>query len=72
MVLSNIFHNIFYLFNFFSLSGTDKRVIGNLAYTLSDFKGVSACSREAVNLTIPDADPRILCREPERVRHGRG
>jgi len=29
-------------FNFFSLSGTDKRVIGTLAYTLSDFEGVSA------------------------------
>ncbi len=29
-------------FNFFSLSGTDKRVIGTLAYTLSDFQGVSA------------------------------
>jgi (R,R)-butanediol dehydrogenase / meso-butanediol dehydrogenase / diacetyl reductase len=29
-------------FNFFSLSGTDKRVIGTLAYTLSDFKGVAA------------------------------
>jgi (R,R)-butanediol dehydrogenase/meso-butanediol dehydrogenase/diacetyl reductase len=29
-------------FNFFSLSGTDKRVYGSLAYTLSDFKGVSA------------------------------
>jgi (R,R)-butanediol dehydrogenase/meso-butanediol dehydrogenase/diacetyl reductase len=29
-------------FNFFSLSGTDKRVIGTLAYTLEDFKGVSA------------------------------
>jgi len=29
-------------FNFFSLSGTDKRVIGTLAYTLKDFQGVSA------------------------------
>jgi (R,R)-butanediol dehydrogenase/meso-butanediol dehydrogenase/diacetyl reductase len=29
-------------FNFFGLSGTDKRVIGTLAYTLEDFKGVSA------------------------------
>ena len=29
-------------FNFFSLSATDKRVIGTLAYTLDDFKGVSA------------------------------
>jgi (R,R)-butanediol dehydrogenase/meso-butanediol dehydrogenase/diacetyl reductase len=29
-------------FNFFSLSGTDKRVIGTLAYTLDDFIGVSA------------------------------
>lgn len=29
-------------FNFFSLSGTDKRLIGTLAYTLSDFKGVAA------------------------------
>ncbi len=28
-------------FNFFSLSGTDKRVIGTLAYTLEDFIGVS-------------------------------
>lgn len=28
-------------FNFFSLSGTDKRVIGTLAYTLADFQGVS-------------------------------
>lgn len=28
-------------FNFFSLSGTDKRVIGTLAYTLKDFEGVS-------------------------------
>ncbi|WP_328285338.1 2,3-butanediol dehydrogenase [Desulfovibrio sp. X2] len=32
-------------FNFFSLSGTDKRVIGTLAYTLSDFQGVSALLR---------------------------
>lgn len=29
-------------FNFFSLSGTDKRLIGTLAYTLSDFQGVAA------------------------------
>ncbi|EGB14077.1 Alcohol dehydrogenase zinc-binding domain protein [Pseudodesulfovibrio mercurii] len=29
-------------FNFFSLSGTDKRIIGTLAYTLDDFMGVSA------------------------------
>lgn len=29
-------------FNFFGLSGTDKRVIGTLAYTLKDFQGVSA------------------------------
>lgn len=29
-------------FNFFSLSATDKVVIGTLAYTLDDFKGVSA------------------------------
>jgi len=29
-------------FNFFSLSGTDKRVVGTLAYTLKDFQGVSA------------------------------
>jgi (R,R)-butanediol dehydrogenase/meso-butanediol dehydrogenase/diacetyl reductase len=29
-------------FNFFSLSGTDKRVMGSLAYTLEDFKGVAA------------------------------
>ncbi|OIQ51924.1 Sorbitol dehydrogenase [Pseudodesulfovibrio hydrargyri] len=29
-------------FNFFSLSGTDKRAIGTLAYTLDDFIGVSA------------------------------
>lgn len=28
-------------FNFFSLSGTDKRVIGTLAYTLADFEGVA-------------------------------
>ena len=30
------------VFNFFSLSGTDKQVIGTLAYTIEDFKGVSA------------------------------
>ena len=29
-------------FNFFSLSGTDKRVYGSLAYTLEDFKGLAA------------------------------
>jgi (R,R)-butanediol dehydrogenase/meso-butanediol dehydrogenase/diacetyl reductase len=29
-------------FNFFSLSATDKKVIGTLAYTMDDFKGVSA------------------------------
>ena len=29
-------------FNFFSLSGTDKRLIGTLAYTLADFQGVAA------------------------------
>ncbi len=29
-------------FNFFSLSATDKRVIGTLAYTMDDFKGVCA------------------------------
>jgi (R,R)-butanediol dehydrogenase/meso-butanediol dehydrogenase/diacetyl reductase len=29
-------------FNFFNLSGTDKRVYGSLAYTLDDFKGVAA------------------------------
>jgi len=29
-------------FNFFSLSGTDKRVIGTLAYTIEDFKGLAA------------------------------
>ena len=29
-------------FNFFSLSGTDKRVVGTLAYTLEDFKGLAA------------------------------
>ncbi|MBU0945487.1 MAG: 2,3-butanediol dehydrogenase [Proteobacteria bacterium] len=28
-------------FNFFSLSGTDKMVIGTLAYTIDDFKGVA-------------------------------
>jgi (R,R)-butanediol dehydrogenase/meso-butanediol dehydrogenase/diacetyl reductase len=28
-------------FNFFSLSGTDKTVIGTLAYTIRDFKGVA-------------------------------
>lgn len=28
-------------FNFFSLSGTDKTVIGSLAYTIRDFKGVA-------------------------------
>lgn len=29
-------------FNFFSLSATDKKVIGTLAYTMDDFKGVCA------------------------------
>ncbi|MDR1856937.1 MAG: 2,3-butanediol dehydrogenase [Desulfovibrio sp.] len=29
-------------FNFFSLSGTDKRVYGSLAYTVEDFKGLAA------------------------------
>lgn len=29
-------------FNFFSLSATDKRVIGTLAYTVDDFQGVCA------------------------------
>ena len=29
-------------FNFFSLSGTDKRVVGSLTYTLEDFKGLAA------------------------------
>lgn len=28
-------------FNFFSLSGTDKVVIGTLAYTIDDFQGVA-------------------------------
>jgi (R,R)-butanediol dehydrogenase/meso-butanediol dehydrogenase/diacetyl reductase len=28
-------------FNFFSLSGTDKTVIGTLAYTIDDFQGVA-------------------------------
>ena len=28
-------------FNFFSLSGTDKKVVGSLAYTIEDFKGLA-------------------------------
>lgn len=29
-------------FNFFSLSGTDKKIMGTLAYTIDDFKGLAA------------------------------
>ena len=35
-------------FNFFSLSGTDKRVMGTLAYTLDDFKGLAALMAKGV------------------------
>ena len=35
-------------FNFFSLSGTDKRVMGTLAYTLNDFKGLAALMTKGI------------------------
>jgi (R,R)-butanediol dehydrogenase/meso-butanediol dehydrogenase/diacetyl reductase len=40
-------------FNFFSLSATDKKVIGTLAYTLEDFKGVSALLASGAIKTEP-------------------
>ena len=35
-------------FNFFSLSGTDKKVMGTLAYTIEDFKGLAALMAKGV------------------------
>ena len=35
-------------FNFFTLSGTDKKVMGTLAYTIEDFKGLAALMAKGI------------------------
>ncbi len=45
-------------FNFFSLSGTDKRVMGTLTYTIEDFKGLAALMDKG----LIKADPLITGR----------
>ena len=46
-------------FNFFSLSGTDKKVIGSLAYTIEDFKGLARLMAKGIIKAEPLITGRI-------------
>ncbi|HIW00478.1 MAG TPA: butanediol dehydrogenase, partial [Candidatus Desulfovibrio intestinipullorum] len=46
-------------FNFFSLSGTDKKVIGSLTYTIEDFKGLARLMAKGIIKAEPLITGRI-------------
>jgi (R,R)-butanediol dehydrogenase/meso-butanediol dehydrogenase/diacetyl reductase len=46
-------------FNFFGVTATEKKIVGSLAYTLSDYKGVAACLADGRMVAEPMITGRI-------------
>jgi (R,R)-butanediol dehydrogenase/meso-butanediol dehydrogenase/diacetyl reductase len=46
-------------FNFFGLTATEKKVVGSLAYTLSDYRGVAACLADGRMVAEPMVTGKI-------------
>jgi (R,R)-butanediol dehydrogenase/meso-butanediol dehydrogenase/diacetyl reductase len=46
-------------FNFFGLTATEKKIVGSLAYTLSDYRGVAACLADGRMVAEPMVTGKI-------------